>query len=328
MVIKIDEEKKKKLEKAGYRVFNHSAIEICHWTKQSLLNKGECYKNKFYGIETHRCMQFSPAAIFCENRCIYCWRLTEFYDLLELKEDEVDDPKTIIENLEKFRRELLSGFGGNKRVDRKKFEEAFKKRASHYAISLSGEPTMYPKLPELIKYLKSLPETKSIFLVTNGQEPEMLEKLEKENALPTQIYLSTNAPDEETFKKVNVPLLKDAWERFNKSLEILSRINCRTIIRITLIRGINDDKSKMDSWANLIKRGNPHFVEVKSYMHIGGSMSRLTKNHMLKHEEVKEWALELLKHLPNFEYIDEEIRSRIVVLQNKERYVDRWIIKP
>ena len=325
-MIIIEEEKRKVLEKAGYRIFNHSAVEICHWTKKSLIDEGECYKNKFYGIETHRCMQFSPAFLFCQNRCIYCWRMTEFYDSTELK--DVDDPKEIIERLEIFRRQLISGFGGNKKVNRKKFEEAFKKRASHYAISLSGEPTIYPKLPEMIKYIKSLQETKSIFLVTNGQEPKMLEKLENENALPTQLYLSTNAPDKETFRKVNVPLLKDAWERFNKSLEILSKIRCRTVIRITLIRNMNDDRSKMKDWAKIIEKANPHFVEIKSYMHIGRSMSRLTKSHMLMHEEVKDFAEELLKHLPNFEYMDEEIKSRIVVLQNKERYVDRYIIKP
>jgi len=327
MILKIDEEKKKILEKAGYRIYNHSAIEICYWTKQSLLNKGECYKNKFYGIETHRCMQFSPAAIFCHNRCIYCWRITEFYDLLELKEENVDDPREIVENLEKFRKQLLSGFGGNKKVDKKKFEEAFKKRASHYAISLSGEPTLYPKLPELIKYVKSLPETKSVFLVTNGQEPKMLKRLEKEDALPSQLYISMNAADEKTFKKINVPLLKDAWERFNESLEIISKLKCRTVIRITLIRNLNTEKSEISLWAKMIEKANPNFVEIKSYMHIGGSLSRLSRNHMLEHEEVKEFSNELLKFLPNFKYMDEEARSRIVVLQNMENYVDRWIVK-
>ena len=60
---------------------------------------------------------------------------------------------------------------------------------------------MYPKLPDLIKYLKSLEATKSIFLVTNGQEPDMIQKLADENALPTQLYLSTNASDYDSFSK-------------------------------------------------------------------------------------------------------------------------------
>ena len=44
---------------------------------------------------------------------------------------------------------------------------------------------MYPKLPELIKYLHSLKATKSTFLVTNGQEPDMIQRLQDEDALPT-----------------------------------------------------------------------------------------------------------------------------------------------
>lgn len=325
--IKIDENTKKKLLKAGYGVYNHSAVEICHLHEKALEGEGGCYKNKFYGIETLRCMQFSPAAMFCQNRCIYCWRATEFYKLLKMDENKVDEPEEIIKNLIKEWKRLLSGFGGNPKVDKKVFKEIFNGMPSHFAISLSGEPTMYPKLDKLINYLKSLPSTKSIFLVTNGQEPEMLEKLQKENALPTQLYLSMNAADFETFKKVNVSLYKDAWERWNKSLQFLSKANCRTVIRITLIRSLNYDKSKIPNWAELIKIGNPHFVEVKSYMHLGLSTKRLKKEDMLTHEEIKEWAFELLKYLPNFEYMDEDKRSRVVVLQNKERYVDRWITK-
>ncbi len=73
---------------------------------------------------------------------------------------------------------------------------------------------MYPKLPQLIKYLKSLKATKSIFLVTNGQEPDMLKRLEAEGALPTQIYLSTNASNKKMFHQINRPMHRDAWERW------------------------------------------------------------------------------------------------------------------
>jgi len=326
--IRIDEKLAKKLKKAGYGVFGHSTIEICHWQERALEGDIGCYKVKFYGIEALRCMQFSPAGMYCQNRCLYCWRPAEFYNLLKLDEEKVDEPKEIFENLLKEWRRLLSGFGGNPKVNRKVFEYVYNNLPSHYAISLSGEPTMYPKLPQLIKFLKSLPTTKSVFLVTNGQEPQMLERLQEEDALPTQLYLSMNAADSKTFKKVNVPLYKDAWERWNKSLEFLSKANCRTVIRITLIRSLNYDKSKIPLWAELIKKGNPHFVEIKSYMHLGLSTKRLKREDMLSHEEIKEWALELLKYLPNFKYMDEDERSRIVVIQNMQRYIERWIIKP
>jgi tRNA wybutosine-synthesizing protein 1 len=156
----------------------------------------------------------------------------------------------------------------------------------------------------------------------------MLERLEKEDALPTQIYLSMNAGKLETFKKVNVPLMKDAWERFNRSLEFLSKTKTRTLIRITLIRDFNDSRGEIKDFAELIKKGNPHFVEVKSYMHVGYSKSRLTEKEMLTMEEIREWTKELQQFLPNFEFMDEDEDARIVVLQNKERYIDRWIVKP
>ena len=324
--IRIGDELAKRLKHAQYGVFGHSTVDVCHYTKKALKKEKVCYKRKFFGIETHRCMEFSPAGLFCHNRCIYCWRPTAFYKTIKLDEDKVDEPEEIIENLLKERNKLLTGFKGNEKVDKELYKEAL--IPTHFAISLSGEPTLYPKLPQLIKYLKSLPQTKSIFLVTNGQEPEMLERLEKENALPTQLYLSMNAGNVETFKKVNCPLMENAWERFIKSLEFLSKTKTRTVIRITLIKGFNDSEDEIKEFAELIKKGNPHFVEVKSYMHVGYSKSRLTEKEMLSMSEIKEWAKKLQNFLLNFEIMDEDEDAKIVILQNKERFIDRWIIRP
>ena len=160
------------LKKAKYGVADHSTVELCHWTKKSFKHEGSCYKHKFYGISTHRCMEFSPAGMHCENRCVYCWRPMEFYDALKMEPEKVAEPKEILTKLMEERRKLIMGYYGDSRNDKQRLDESL--LPSHYAISLSGEPTMYPKLPELIKYLKSLEATKSIFLVTNGQEPDMI----------------------------------------------------------------------------------------------------------------------------------------------------------
>ena len=50
----------KQLKKAKYGVTDHSTVGLCHWTKKSFRDEGTCYKHKFYGISTHRCMEFSP----------------------------------------------------------------------------------------------------------------------------------------------------------------------------------------------------------------------------------------------------------------------------
>lgn len=61
---------------------------------------------------------------------------------------------------------------------------------------------------------------------------------------------------------------EDAWERWLRSLELLSKLNTRTVIRITLIRSLNYDFKYVPEFAKLMLIGNPHFIEVKSYMHL------------------------------------------------------------
>jgi tRNA wybutosine-synthesizing protein 1 len=322
-LIQITPQTKSKLRKAKYGVFNHSAVELCHWTKKSFADQGNCYKHKFYGISTHRCMEMTPTAMNCENRCVYCWRPTEFYDTLEMPSGLVDEPDVIVENLIEERRKLIVGFYGDARNNKKKIDESL--LPAHYAISLSGEPTMYPKLPQLIKYLQSLKATKSIFLVTNGQEPQMLEKLAEEDALPTQLYLSTNASNRKMFYRINRPRRSDAWERWIKSLHFLANVNTRTVLRMTLIRDYNDNPQFVNEFAEMMLQGNPHFIELKSYMHIGMSTKRLKKNSMLEMDEIQKFSKELCEKTPGFSIMDESEISRIVVLQNQKRYIDRWI---
>jgi tRNA wybutosine-synthesizing protein 1 len=268
-------------------------------------------------------MEMTPTAMNCENRCIYCWRPTEFYDTLQMPEHLVDEPDVIINQLLKERERLIMGFYGNPKSNKEKLDESL--FPEHYAISLSGEPTMYPKLPNLIKYLKSLKNTKSIFLVTNGQEPEMIHRLIEEDALPTQLYLSTNASNRKTFYQINRPKYKDAWDRWLNTLNILAEINTRTVLRMTLIRNYNSDLNNIPEFVNVINKANPHFIEVKSYMHIGMSTNRLEHNNMLDVKEIREFTNNLQKNLQDYNIMDESEISRIVILQNQIRYTNRWI---
>ncbi len=314
---------KSKLQKAKYGVYNHSAVELCHWTKKSFANEGNCYKHKFYGISTHQCMEMTPTAMNCENRCVYCWRPTEFYDTLEMPAELVDEPDVIVHNLLHERRKLINGFYGSNKNEKKKLDESL--LPTHYAISLSGEPTMYPKLPQLIRYLKTLKATKSIFLVTNGQEPQMLHRLADEEALPTQLYLSTNASNRKMFYRINRPRHRDAWERWWKSLRFLETVNTRTVLRMTMIRGYNDNRKFIEELAEMLLEANPHFIELKSYMHIGMSTQRLEKNNMLEMSEIRNLASQIHDKMTDFSIMDESEISRVIVLQNHKRYISRWI---
>ena len=312
------------LRKAKYGVADHSTVELCHWTKRSFRHEGDCYKHKFYGISTHRCMEFSPAGMHCENRCVYCWRPMEFYDSLSMRPEQVVGPEETLARLMAERKRLINGYYGDSRNDRQRLDESL--LPAHYAISLSGEPTMYPKLPELIRHIKSLDATKSVFLVTNGQEPDMIRRLQDEDALPTQLYLSSNAADIESFMRINRPRYEDSWERWNRTLGMLKELDTRTVLRVTLIRGYNDLAGMIPAFASMFERGSPHFVEIKSYMHIGRSTNRLERTNMLDMDEVREFAGQIVRRCGGaFSVMDESVVSRISVLQNNRRFTDRWI---
>lgn len=313
----------KQLKKAKYGVADHATVDLCHWTKKSFANEGDCYKHRFYGILTHRCMEFSPAGMYCENRCVYCWRPMEFYDATGMDARRVADPPLMMERLMEERRKLIMGHYGDGAKDVQKLDESL--LPTHYAISLSGEPTMYPKLPQLIRYLRDLDATKSIFLVTNGQEPDMISRLADEDALPTQLYLSTNAADRDSFMRINQPRYDDSWERWNRTCDMLKDLDTRTVIRITLIRGYNTDKAMIGPFARMLADSDAHFVEIKSYMHVGRSTNRLERDNMLQMDQVRGFASAISEAGNVFSIMDESEPSRIVVLQNMRRYVDRQI---
>jgi len=96
-------------------------------------------------------------------------------------------------------------------------------------------------------------------------------------------------------------------------------------LRITLIRDYNDQKESIPAFAQMFRKASPHFIEIKSYMHIGRSTNRLEHTNMLEMEEVKKFSEEIVKQSKIFSIMDESIVSRISILQNKERFIDRFI---
>jgi len=300
----------KKLKAQHYRFFGkreHSAAKLCLWTKKSIRNRGFCYKQAFYGVESHRCLQMSPN-VYCQLRCVFCWRTWEHEPLNQFPK-EWDEPKELVEESIVAQKKLLSGLGGVEDTDRKKFKEA--QEPNQIAISLDGEPTMYPYLGDLLKEYHKRDAT--TFLVTNGLLPERLEALEP---LPTQLYISLYGPDKQTHQKTNLPLTKDSWEKLNESLKLFPSLDTRKVIRLTLVKGIN--MIEPGKYAKLIKIAEPDFIESKGYVFVGGSRQRLAIENMPTHEEIKKFAEELNKDL-GYELVGEKKDSRVVLLSSGEK---------
>ena len=310
IIQKIPEKFKKLYYKQGYRIVGkhqHSAVKICRWTRESLRHGRVCFKQKWYGVESHRCLQCTPALFWCTHACQFCWRSTSATLGTDMKGFPIDDPSEIIEEFIKYQRLLLTGFKGNFKVDKKKWNEA--QNPTNMAISLAGEPTLYERLSDLIEEAHKL--GMSTFLVTNGTRPDRLKKLETE---PTNLYISLCAPDEETYKKTNQPLTKDGWKKLNESLELMRDFKCRKVIRITLVKGLN--MKEPEKYAKLILKSDADFIEPKGFVWVGESQNRLSKESMPFHEDVVEFAKELSEST-GYIIKDEFKPSRVVLLTKK-----------
>jgi tRNA wybutosine-synthesizing protein 1 len=300
--VALPQQLRKELEQQHYKIVgSHSAVKTCHWTRKALEGRGVCYKQLWYGVQSHRCLQMTPW-ISCDQRCEFCWRSIEKAVLTGLK--SIDEPSDIIDGCIREHRRNISGFLGTEMTDRKLWKEA--QNPTNAAISLLGEPLMYPKISGLIdEFVKRKITT---FLVTNGQHPKAMNGMSE----PTQLYISLDAPDKKTYLKTDRPRFKDYWERLNKSLELMDSFKCRKVIRLTLVKGLN--MTDPEGYAKLIKLANPDFVEAKAFMHVGEAQKRLPRSAMPSHEEVKEFGAEVAKHL-GYNLAGEQLASRVVLLK-------------
>lgn len=303
------------LKKQKYHlVGRHSAVKRCRWFYETLIHDRPCYKQKFYGIKTHQCIQMTPALFYCTQQCLFCWR-AQSGDLKirwnETKLPEWDPPELIVEGSIKAQLKILSGYKGNPKANKQKFKEASHPR--HVAISLTGEPTLYEPISDLIKAFHRKGFT--TFLVSNGTLPTVLAKLEEE---PTQLYISVCAPDKETFKEVCRPQIPEAWEKLNETLELLPSFKCPTVIRITSVKGLN--MKSFESYAKLIEKASPTYVEPKAYMHVGFSRLRLGFEDMPSHQEIRGFAQKIAEET-GYNILDEAPESRVVLLSKMKQAI-------
>jgi len=254
----------------------------------------------------------TPTVLNCTMQCLFCWR-AQSGDLKikwsETEQPEWDTPKDIVEGCIKAQLKILSGYKGNLKTDSKKLSEALSPK--HVAISLTGEPTLYPWLGDLIKGFHKKGFT--TFLVSNGTLPQFLSKLSEE---PTQLYISVCAFDKGNFLETCRPQIPLAWENLNETLSLLPSFRCPTVIRITLARHLNMKNPEL--YARLIKKASPTYVEPKAYMHVGFSRLRLGFENMPTHREVHEFATKLAGEM-GYNILDESPESRVVLLSRLEK---------
>ncbi|AJV95335.1 Tyw1p [Saccharomyces cerevisiae YJM1208] len=313
----------KNLTKQGYKVIgSHSGVKICRWTKNELRGKGSCYKKSLFNIASSRCMELTPS-LACSSKCVFCWR----HGTNPVSKNwrwEVDEPEYILENALKGHYSMIKQMRGVPGVIAERFAKAFKVR--HCALSLVGEPILYPHINKFIQLLHQKGITS--FLVCNAQHPEALRNIVK----VTQLYVSIDAPTKTELKKVDRPLYKDFWERMVECLEILKTVqnHQRTVFRLTLVKGFN--MGDISAYADLVQRGLPSFIEVKGATFSGssdGNGNPLTMQNIPFYEEcvnfVKAFTTELQRRGLHYDLAAEHAHSNcLLIADTKFKINGEW----
>ncbi|MHA1682751.1 MAG: radical SAM protein [Promethearchaeota archaeon] len=332
--------------RSNYRLIGkakHSALKPCHWMVQKLLSgHRNCYKG-YFGIQSEKCIQCTPALPYCTHNCAFCWRDLEKGNLGTKFTVEPDEPSHLIkefirnqvnlvehhfpiekslENLdtmeamlnqatnEKFVLDLnafrkKSGLSKNRcelaitmlktsgivwtndnttytiyethraiseprlilesvGMSQETIENAYDNahHPSHAAISLAGEPLLYPPIADLVAGFRKRSFT--TFIVSNGTMPDVIEKM---HSLPSQFYFTLPPPSEQLYKKIHRPSIKGAYAKIKKTLELIPSLNTRTCLRITLVKGLNGITSPplVEGYVKLITKANPNFVDIKGF---------------------------------------------------------------
>lgn len=192
----------------------------------------------------------------------------------------------------------------------------------HCALSLVGEPIMYPHINEMIGYLHE--RGISSFLVTNATFPDAIRTLKP----VTQLYLSIDASTRDALEKIDRPLHKDFWERFQESVRLMATKPERTVFRLTLVSGWNT--AEMDAYKGLVDLGRPDFIEVKGVTYCGESKaSTLSMKNVPWHDEVVSFVQRLCEMLPDYEICSEHEHSNSVLVAHKKFFINNewhvWI---
>ncbi|MFW9998824.1 MAG: radical SAM protein [Candidatus Hodarchaeota archaeon] len=162
---------------------------------------------------------------------------------------------------------------------------------NHSAISLDGEPILYPKISEFVKEFRNRHMT--TFIVTNGSLPKKIEKLEH---LPTQLYITLPAPNEQIYKNVCRPMIRNGWNNIIRSLELIESLSCRTLVRLTAVKNLNIADKYINEYVKIIEKANPNFFEIKGFTLQAKAL--LINKRLKKKTQVKEY-------FPEYDYLED-----------------------
>ena len=160
---------------------------------------------------------------------------------------------------------------------------------NHAAISLDGEPLLFPKINGLVGEFRNRRMTS--FIVTNSTMTKVIENMD---ILPSQFYFTLAAPNKKIYQKTCRPMIKEGWNRVLDTMNLIESLDCRTLIRLTAVKDLNINEILIEEYAKIIEKANPNFFEIKGFT--------LQAKALLIKERLKS-ELPLQEYFPDFDYL-------------------------
>ena len=161
---------------------------------------------------------------------------------------------------------------------------------NHAAISLNGEPLLYPKISQFIQEYKN--RNMTTFIVTNGTLPQKIASLDP---LPSQLYITLAAPNEMIYKKICRPMIRNGWSNIMDSMDLIESLSTRTLIRLTAVKNLNINENLIDEYVKIIEKANPNFFEIKGFTLQAKAL--LIKERLQSDKPIQ-------YYFPDYEYLD------------------------
>jgi len=182
-------------------------------------------------------------------------------------------------------------------------------KPNHAAISLDGEPLLYPNMSEYIHEFRDRGMT--TFIVTNGTLPDKIENLV---TLPSQLYITLPAPNEQIYKKVCRPMIKNGWNKIMETLGLINSLSCRTLVRLTGVQNLNLNDKFIEEYIRIINKANPNFFEIKGFTL---QAKALKIQDRLKSEESLQYFFPNYDYMEKFAYKFEELSGFPLIYKNE-----------
>ncbi len=131
-------------------------------------------------------------------------------------------------------------------------------------FSGSGEPTLYSRLGDVIRFLKSEYSSYKIALITNSTLLNL--KNVQEEIMDVDLLLpSLDAATESVFKRINRPVAGIKVEQIIQGLaEVKRRFKGLMWLEVFIVPGINDDDAEVNALKDALIQINPDRVQLNS----------------------------------------------------------------